>query len=236
MVKTEKNMKTLHISILTISLTAAMNASAAIYTYSGSDFNNGALIGSYNGTYVSAPAGHMNLAYTDPNDDAVVGAKGSFGTLNDLSMSFDYSNLGGGNGNQPYAAFGLSVDGTWGGSSQEYLVIAMSGNQLEGTTPIHVFDATHNTDTGVTWGSTMASILGATDTYSGGLTFGNMQVMRAYAYIGDWPGVGNVSVDINSITVTSVPEPTTLTMIAGGMLLLAGSRITLRKSGKSRAA
>ena len=223
----KENMKKLQIAVLTISLTVAMSASAAIYTYSGNDFNNGALIGSYNGTYISAPSGHMNLAYTDPTDDAVVGAKGPFGTLNDLSMSFDYSNLVGGNGNQPYAAFGLSVDGTWGGSAQEYLVIAMSGNQLDGTTPIHVFDATHNTDTGVTWGSTMASILGATDTYSGGLTFGNMQVMRAYAYIGDWPGVGNVSVDINSITVTSVPEPTTTALFAGGALLL----ISLRRKG-----
>jgi hypothetical protein len=234
----KENMKKLQIAILTVGLTVALSASAQIYTYSGSDFNNNALVGSYNGTYVSAPSGHMNLAYTDPSDDAVVGAKGPFGTLNnnDLSMSFDYSNLIGGNGNQPYAAFGLSTDGTWGGSGQYYLVIAMSGNQLNGATPIHVFDSTHNVDTSVTWGSTMASILGDIDTYSGGLTFGDMQVMRAYAYIGDWPGVGNVSVDVNSITVTSVPEPTTLTMIAGGMLLLICSRITLRKLRKNRAA
>lgn len=228
-------MKKTYFAILAASLTAAMSASATIYTYSGSDFNNGALVGAYNGTYVSTPSGNMNLAYTDPTDDAVVGAKGPFGTLNNLSMSFDYSNLTGGNGNQPYAAFGLSVDGTWGGSAQEYLVIAMSGNQLDGTTPIHVFDLTHNADAGVTWGSAMNSILGVTDVYSGGLAFGDMQVMRAYAYIGDWPGVGNVSVDINSMVVTAVPEPGTLAMIAGGMLLLAGSRITVRKSRKNHA-
>lgn len=220
-------MKTLQISILAASLTAALSTSAQIYTYSGSDFNNSAMVGSYNGTYVATPSGHMNLAYTDPTDDAVVGAKGPFGTLNNLSMSFDYANLVGGNGNQPYAAFGLSVDGTWGGSAQEYLVIAMSGDQLNGTTPIHVFDLTHNADAGVTWGSAMANILGATDTYSGGLTFGDMQVMRAYAYIGDWPGVGNVSVDINSITVTSVPEPTTTALSAGALLLL----FSLRRKG-----
>ena len=223
-------MKTFKISLFIIGLTAAMSASATIYTFSGADFNNSALVGSYNGTYVATPSGHMNLAYTDPTDDAVVGAKGPFGTLNNLSMSFDYSNLVGGNGNQPYAAFGLSVDGTWGGSSQEYLVIALSGNQLNDTTGIHVFDLTHNADAGITWGSTMASILAVTDLYSGGLAFGDMQVMRAYAYIGDWPGVGNVSVDINSITVTSVPEPTMLTMIAGGVLLFGLSRITRRKS------
>ena len=230
--KTGKNMK-LTSSILTITLTAALNTSAAIYTYSGTDFNNGALVGTYNGTYVATPVGHMNLAYTDPTDDAVVGAKGPFGTLNNLSMSFDYSNLTGGNGNQPYAAFGISVDGTWGGSSQEYLVIAVTGNELDGATPIHVYDATHDTDAGITWGSTMASILGQTGTYSGGLAFGDMQVMRAYAYIGDWPGIGNVSVDINSITVTSVPEPAMPTIIIGGICLFAFARIALRRNSKN---
>lgn len=226
----KKNMKTTLLSIFTITLTAALTAHAAIYTYSGSDFNNSALVGAYNGTYVATPAGHMNLAYVDATDDAVVGAKGPFGTLNNLSMSFDYSNLIGGNGNQPFAAFGISVDGTWGGSSQEYLVIAMSGNQLDGTTPIHVYDATHGADAGIAWGSTMTSILGLTDTYSGGLAFGDMQVMRAYAYIGDWPGIGNVSVDINSITVTAVPEPAIPAMIAGGIFLFVLARGAVRKT------
>ena len=70
----------------------------------------------------------------------MVGAKGSFGTLNNnnLSMSFDYSNLSGGGGNTPYAAFGLSENSLWNLSAQEFLVIAVGGNQLNGSTLVHV--------------------------------------------------------------------------------------------------
>ena len=164
----------------------------------------------------------MNLAYTDPTDDAVVGVRGPFGTLNgnNLSMSFAYSNQIGGIGNSPYAAFGLSLNGLWNLSGQEFLVISLSGDQqLNGATPIHVFDLNNNVAYApVVWGSTLSSILG--DTF-GGVAFGDMQVMRAYAYIGDWPGVAPVSADINSITV--VPEPATISLLAmavGGLVLI----------------
>lgn len=192
------------------------SSAAFALTISGSDFNNSSLVGAYNGTYV---APNMHLGYTDPTDDAVVGAKGPFGTLSNLSMSFNYSNLVGGNGNTPYAAFGLSENSLWNGSAQEFLVIAMSGNQLNGATPIHVYDLTADGNyLPVTWGSTLSSILG--DTFNG-VAFGDMNVLRAYAYIGDWHGVGNVSVDINSITVNPVPEPGTMMLLGAGFLGLA---------------
>ena len=209
-------MKKIQIAAILISLVAAISASASI-TISGSDFNNNALVGSANGTYVSTPSGHMHLSYSDPAADAVVGAKGPFGALSGLNMSFDYSNLIGGNGNQPYAAFGVSLDGTWGGSAQEFLVIAMSGNQITGNTLVHVWDETTQANVSGLYNVTLDSILGVDNTYNN-VAFGDLEVMRAYAYIGDWPGVGNVSVDINSITVSTVPEPTT--MLAGALLLL----------------
>ena len=214
------------ISTCAIGLAAAMSASALVttpVTISGSDFNNPALVSSYNGTYVPIPSGHMNLAYTGPDDNAVVGAIGSFGTLNNnnLSMSFTSSNLIGDNGNGPYANFGVSVDGLWGGSAHRFMVIAVSGNQLNGATPIHVWDVTAGANYApVVWGSTLSSILG--DTY-GGVAFGDMQVMRAYADFGAATGSGVVvgSVDINSITI--VPEPATislLVMAVGGLVLI----------------
>ncbi len=207
-----------------VSLAAALSASAQV-TISGSDFNNGSLVGTYNGTYVSSPSGHENLAYTDPTDDAVVGAKGPFGVLTNLSMSFTYSNLSGGGGNTPYAAFGVSDNGLWNGSGNEYLIIALTGNQINATTPIHVFDEQTDAEYSPSlWGSTLGSILGTVPSEST-TAFGNMEVMRAYAYIGDWPSVGNVSVDINSITVTPVPEPATISLLA----MAVGALVLIRK-------
>jgi hypothetical protein len=209
----------LAVSMCAVSLAAAVSASAV--TITGSDFSNGALVGTYNGTYVSSPSGHMNLAYTDPTDDAVVGAKGPFGALTNLSMSFTYSNFVGTNGFGPYAAFGVSDNGLWNGSGNEYLIIALSGNQLNGATTVHVFDEQTNAEYSPSlWGSTLDSILGTVPSESTS-AFGDMTVMRAYAYIGDWPGVGDVSVDINSITV--VPEPSTISLLVlamGGLALL----------------
>ena len=206
-------MKKLLLAVFAVSLAAAVSARAQT-TISGSDFNNSALVGAYNGTYVATPSGHMHLAYTDPTDDAVVGAKGPFGTLTGLGMSFDYSNMTGGNGNQPFAAFGLSENSLWNLSAQEFLVIAVTGNQLTDSTLVHVV----NSNTGDNYIPLSGAItLGQLEsqTYNG-VAFGDMQVMRAYAYIGDWPGVGNTSVDINSITV--VPEPSTLLLVAFGAL------------------
>ena len=207
------------VSTCVVSLAAVMSAGAV--TISGSDFNNSALVGSANGTYVAGSPGYMALAFTTPGGDAVVGAKGPFGVLNNLSMSFDYSNFVGTNSVAPYAAFGLSDNGLWNGSGNEFLVIALGGNQLNGATDIHVFDEQTQADSSPSlWGSTLSSILGVTPSDSS-VAFGDMQVMRAYAYIGDWPGVGNVSVDINSITV--VPEPATislLVMAVGGLALI----------------
>ena len=60
---TMKKITRLMIATCVVSLAAAVNASAV--TISGSDFSNGALVGAYNGTYVSTPSGHMHLAYTD---------------------------------------------------------------------------------------------------------------------------------------------------------------------------
>jgi hypothetical protein len=212
----------LAVSMCVVSLATAVSVRAQV-TISGSDFNNGALVGVYNGTYVSSPSGHENLAYTDPTDDAVVGAKGPFGVLTNLSMSFTYSNFVGTNGFGPYAAFGISDNGLWNGSGNEYLIIALSGNQINGSTPIHVFDEQTDAEYSPSlWGSTLDSILGTVPSESSD-AFGDMQVMRAYAYIGDWPGIGNVSVDINSITVAPVPEPTTISLLVlavGGLALL----------------
>jgi hypothetical protein len=238
--KKKENMKKLQLAILAAGLAGAMSASASV-TISGSDFNNPLLVASYNGTYVAAPSGHMHLAYglVDPIGDAVVGVRGPLGTLNSLSMSFQYSNPIG-TGNAPFAAFGVSVDGLWGsGSAYEYNIISENGNQLIGTSLVHVWDWNLNGGAGGDVpglsGVTLNSILGVGNSYNS-VAFGNLQVMRAYAYIGDTGGPSSGSVDINSITVGAyeVPEPTT--MVAGALLLLPFGASTIRMLRKSRTA
>lgn len=91
----------------------------------------------------------------------------------------------------------------------------MTGNQLNDSTLVHVV----NNNTGANYiplsgAITLGQLEG--ETYSDSVSFGSMQVMRAYAYIGAWPSVGNTSVDINSITV--VPEPSTIGLVVIGLL------------------
>jgi hypothetical protein len=169
--------------VFAIFLAAAMSASAQV-TISGSDFNNPALVSSYNGTYVAGLPGYMHLAYAG-NDDAVVGIRGPLGTLNNLSMSFDFSNPIGA-GNAPVAAFGISDNSTWTADNHRLNVISMDGNQLNGTSLVHVWDFTLNGGDGGDLAGlgqsdhvTLNSILA---------TYGTWQVMRAYAYIGDTGG------------------------------------------------
>jgi len=175
--------------------TAATAGTVTTYT----DF---ASMSSYNGTYVSGSPGYEHLAYglTDPVGDAVVGVRGPLGTLNSLSMSFVFSDPVG-TGDAPFAAFGISNNGTWGAGGYQLNVISMNGNQLTGTSLVHVWDWTLDADVpgfGQSDGATLNSTLA---------TYGTWEVMRAYAYIGDTGGRSIGSVDIDSITVSSsVPD------------------------------
>jgi hypothetical protein len=203
-------------------------------TVSGSDFNNSSLVGAYNGTYSPSSGGVMQLSYgsiaAPVDDDAVVGMKGPLGTLGSLNMSFNYSNPVG-TGAAPFAAFGVSTDNTWGGANN-FNIISLNGNQLTGTSLVHVWDWNLNGGAGGDVaglnGVTLNSILGVNNSFNG-VAFGNLQVMRAYAYIGDTGGPSYGSVDINSITVTAVPEPETYAMLLAG-LGLVGAFVRRRKN------
>jgi hypothetical protein len=193
----------------------AWSASAQTTTiYSGSDFST---MAAYNGIYVPGSPGYEALSYASPDVDAVVGVRGPLGALDQLTMSFDYSNLSGGSGNAPFAAFGVSLDGTWGTGGQEFDIISEDGNQLTGTSLVHVWDFSLNGgdggDVAGLSGVTLDSILGVDNSYNG-VAFGDLEVMRAYAYIGD-EGASSGSVDINSITVVSAPDGASTLFLLG---------------------
>ena len=190
--------------LMSLVAVGSLSWSASAITYLGSDFSS---MGYYNGAYVAGPPGpgHAALAYTG-NDDAVVGVKGPLGTLNSHSMSFQYSNPIG-TGNAPFAAFGISDNSTWAADNHRLNVISMDGNQLIGTSLVHVWDWNLNGGLGgdVVSGVTLNSILA---------TYGTWEVMRAYAYVGD-EGASSGSVDINSITVTTVPDGASTALLLG---------------------
>jgi hypothetical protein len=215
-------MKTLQLAIMAAGLAVAMSANATIY--SDTDFST---MGYYNGAYVPGSPGYAALAYSG-DDDAVVGVKGPLGLLNTLNMSFVFSNPVG-TGNAPYAAFGISDNSTWMADNHRLNVISMNGNQLIGTSLVHVWDWNLNGGAGgdvAGFGQsdnvTLNNVLA---------TYGTWEVMRAYAYIGNTGGPSSGSVNINSITVSAVPEPTT--MIAGALLLLPFGASVLRKLRKT---
>ena len=202
-------MKTKNTALLiSLIVLGSLSASASTITYSDTAFGT---MSSYHGTYVPGFPGYEHLAYTG-DDDAVVGVKGPLGTLNNLTMSFVFSNPLG-TGNAPFAAFGISGNNFWDGSAQEYNVISMDGNQLIGTSLVHVWDWTLNSGAG----GDVAG-LGQSDnkTLDDVLaTYGTWEVMRAYAYIGDTGGPSSGSVDINSITVSTVPDGASTLFLLG---------------------
>jgi hypothetical protein len=129
----------------------------------------------------------------------------------------------------PFAAFGVSVDGNWGGASaHEYEIISLNGPQFTGTTQVHVFDETTQTAVAGTWGLTLNQVLSLANPYNG-VPYGDLQVMRAYAYIGDTGSPSYGSVDINSITVSSVPLPGALLLFGSGLVGLAAIRRRFKK-------
>lgn len=215
---------------LLISLLALASLPASATSYSGADFST---MAEANGTYVAGSPGYEALSYASPDVDAVVGVRGPLGDLDTLSMSFVYSDVTGGPGNAPFAAFGLSLDGTWGLGHQEFDIISEDGNQLYGYSDVHVWDFTTDADVPGLTDVTLDSILNLANPYSSA-TYGDLEAMRAYAYVGD-EGALSGSADINSITigsfVTSVPDVTsTMSLLGIGFGALVGLRRRLNRS------
>jgi hypothetical protein len=155
-------------------------------------------------------------------------------------MSFVYSDYVSASGTAPFAAFGVSLNGTWGSGGQEFDIISDQGNVLTGTTLVHVWDFTLDSGNGadvlglsdVTLDYVLSQPVGYGDT---GVDFGDLEVMRAYAYIGD-EGASSGSADIESITIgSSVPDGASTVLLLGfglaglGVLSLRKNRLSAAK-------
>jgi hypothetical protein len=284
-VKTEKNMKKLQISLLTISLTAAMSASAQIYVLGSSDAVNGpisngsapinttssqAMIGTgawqangtaasqyylyYNGSS-STELGLGQLTVNDLSSLSFSTYKTTAGALPDWYLIVYTAPYSGGEkswyGNrlilEPYLGNNLTPASTaanqWNTFSTGAGVnqLTVSDSALAGNLGFYGQPTLANIQSGpVTWSAYTA---GGSSTP---VNYGSMNIMGIVLSTGSGWAAGFTGLvdDVNIVTTQGnaqidlepVPEPTTLTMIAGGMLLLTCSRITLLKLRKNRAA
>jgi hypothetical protein len=240
-------MKKLQIAIFTISLAAAMSASASI-TYSGTGLQGLDYQPSYLWTaeagyylapatdaqYVPASGSTPALAalytpnsgtdWTDPTPAVFV--QGPMGTLSSFSASYSlYSPATGPSGTSPYWILYLTDD-----TGFTAPIVADGGPTINGSSLVHLFGGP----------SITLSALDADIDPITGLAYGQETVAWAGVEIGNWDNGDNIipaSANIDSITVPGVapvPEPTT--MIAGALLLLPFGASTLRILRKKQTA
>lgn len=178
-----------------------------LVSYSGEAGGPG---GNYSAVYdAEKGCASLSIDIASAATEAWVKALGPFGRLRDVSMSFEVGDQGGTIGNGPYAGFDLDYTGD---GVRDVIVISMGGNEFNGNSYIHVVGADNSY-----WNYTLSSIY---DESYGGVKFGDMTLLAATVYIGNWPSPGKTkTADITSITV--VPEPATVGLLAlGGLSFL----------------
>jgi hypothetical protein len=241
----KENMKIrkLQLAILAVGLTGAMSASAAI-TYSGTGLDDSinTMIGY--GANTGASANYVAAAGSIPaygalytpdasvsgpsaviwvGDETAPNGGGIPGTLSSLNASYTLlsSGIGPGPGNfAPYWVLWMADD-----TSYQDPIVSTYGGPLNGSSLIHVGNLTH--------GSITLSALDALIDPISGLPYGQETVVWVGLEIGNG-GSGPGTANIESITISSVPEPTT--MIVGALLLLPFGASTIRLLRKNRTA
>ena len=234
---------------IAVSLGFAMSANASI-TYSGTALQGLDYSADPGGATASYVAGTPDYAYLYTPDSGItvnngggevarVGVTGPFGTLNNFSASYSLFTLVSGpvgpGGNAPYWVIFVSPTGDSNPNDDLAIIQLSTGPTLNGASTIHAYGPGFSglPNNGY-WGDTLTTLDGIT--YNG-VAFGDMTVESARVEIGEWDNGSDVipaTANIDSITISSVPEPTT--MIAGALLLLPFGASTIRILRKNRTA
>jgi hypothetical protein len=237
---------------IAVSLGFAMSANASI-TYSGTALQGLDYSADLPGATASYVAGTPDYAYLYTPDSGItvnngggevarVGVTGPFGTLNNFSASYSLYTLitgpVGPGGNAPYWVIFVRPTGDSHPNDDLAIIQLSTGPTLNGASTIHAYGPGFSSLTGnlstTTWGDTLTTLDGIT--YNG-VAFGDMTVESARVEIGEWDNGSDVipaTANIDSITISSVPEPTT--MIAGALLLLPFGASTIRILRRNRMA
>lgn len=216
-------MKFNYSAVLGLVLTGALSASAGSTTYSGSSLSGLLYVGdSGDAQYVSGTPDYAQLYTPDSSpagDSPAVFITGPLGTISDFLGS---TSLATGSTVDPYWTLWASSPTDPGNDIEIY---AFAGLSVSGSTQVHAYTPGFAASLG-TFGETLSSL--ESMTYDGS-TIGNFTIDFAGLEIGDG-GTGPATANIDSITITdSVPDgASTLMLLAGGWVVLAGLRARLR--------
>lgn len=206
-------MKRLQIALITISFAAAMSASASL-TYSGSalsslDYSPGGATAQYvPGSPDVAQLYTADLSVNGPSPAVFIQIPTAM-TLSSFVGSYVTSS---GTTVDPYWVLYLTDD-----TGYTSPIVSTYGGSLDSSSLIHVGDLTQGS-------IKLADLCSQIDPISN-VSYGQETIAWAGLEIGDG-GSGAGTANIESITISSVPEPTT--MIAGALLLLPFGASTFR--------
>lgn len=213
-------MKKFWIALFAIAAVVAITPAALAdsTTYSGSALAGLAYSSLYAGDAQYAPGTPdvaqlytANSGTADADDSPAVFVQGPLGTLGSFSASYDLVSSSGPAGTSPYFILYLTDDPTYSDP-----IVADGGSTLDASSLVHVGDLINGS-------ITLAQLDSDIDPLSG-VAYGQETVAWAGIEIGDWNnGDATIpaSADIDSITVSQTPEPSSLLLLGSGLLGLA---------------
>jgi hypothetical protein len=227
---------------LLVAVTVLTMAGAAWADTTTINWNDPSQYGLYYGAALSSNVSYNGnqsvlLPMSSETDTPLVRVVPTGVTLGQLSGNFEaYVPNTSGAINMPYMYFGVDTNpnGVWGDSGMSLIIAYSTGTAiantwvqggLDSSTLVHVEDSRGNLADGtfsMSSPDTLADL--CSQTLADGTSWGDLQVMRVYVAAGDWPGVSDYTGYVDDLTLTTAPEPATMSLLGLGLLGLLARR------------